>query len=120
MSKREPPYRHPEDARKSLGKRLKYVREEYGYTLRSLADALTERGFPIGHGAIGHWETGTNVPDAIWAWHLARVYGTPIDVLLSDDVASLDALRVLDTVKDALRRSSIGTNPPAVSRSRKM
>jgi hypothetical protein len=72
---------HPEDERKALGRELAHAREGVKLSLSAAATELTRRGFPIQKQAIGAWEVGRNVPDALWLRRIARLYRTSIDVL---------------------------------------
>lgn len=85
---------HSEEDRKGLGRRLAAARNVAGLTLQAVSDALTAKGHAIGKAAIGHWESGTNVPDAIWLRRLAKLYGTTVDALVGDGVASLEAVQL--------------------------
>lgn len=86
---------HAEEDRKALGRRLAAARKIAGFpSLQSVADRLTELGYPIGKAAVGHWETGTNLPDAIWLRRLAKLYNTTLDALVWDDSISIEAIQV--------------------------
>lgn len=93
-----------ERERKELGAHLKKVREAAGYTLRSAADELTERGHAIGFGAIGAWEDGRNVPNALWISRLARLYGVPVDALFSEEKVSVEVIRLAAQLRDVVRK----------------
>lgn len=73
---------HPAEAKEALGKSLAAARKAAGFSLDTASAALAEAGTPIGRAAIGHWETGTNVVDALWLRRLARLYNTTSDALL--------------------------------------
>lgn len=81
-------------ARQGLGKRLAAARKLRDLTIEQAADQLTARGFPIGKQGVGHWETGRNVPDAIWLGRLAKLYQVSADALLWDTALSNDALQL--------------------------
>lgn len=76
----KPPAHSLED-KQALGAALASARKAAGLTLDTAAAALREQGFPIGKAAIGHWETGTNVPDALWVRRLSRLYKTTMDAV---------------------------------------
>lgn len=80
-SKEKPPAHTAED-KQSLGDQLAKARKDAGFSLTSAAVALRKEGHEIGRAAIGHWETGTNVVDALWLRRLARLYKTTSDKLL--------------------------------------
>lgn len=94
--------------RKELGAHLKKVREAAGYTLRAAADELTERGHAIGFGAIGAWEDGRNVPNALWIGRLARMYGVPVDALYSEKQVSVEVIRLAAQLRDVVRQQEGG------------
>lgn len=82
----------PED-RQALGRRLSAARKLAGLTLQAVATALTARGHKIGKAAVGAWESGRNVPDALWLRRLAKLYGTTLDALVWDDAITIEAIR---------------------------
>ncbi|MGL5117564.1 MAG: helix-turn-helix domain-containing protein [Beijerinckiaceae bacterium] len=82
-----------EEIRKALGKRLSAARKLKDYTIDGAAKKLTEMGYEIGKAALGHWETGRNVPDAIWLSRLAKLYNTTLDALVWDDSISIEAIQ---------------------------
>lgn len=83
----------PEDERRALGRRLASARNLAGYTIDETAQALTGRGYSITKQAVGHWETGKNVPDALWLRRLAKLYGTTLDALVWDEAISTEAIQ---------------------------
>lgn len=87
------PIHHSEDDRKALGGRLRSARTLKGLTIDAIAGELTARGYPISKQAVGHWETGKNVPDAIWLKRLAKFYGTTLDALAWDEAISIEAIQ---------------------------
>lgn len=84
---------HPEEERGGLGKRLAAARKLAGYTLDEAAAALRAKDYPITKAALGHWETGRNLPDALWLRRLAKLYGTTLDSLVWDDALTMEAIR---------------------------
>lgn len=82
-----------EELRKALGKRLSAARNLKDYTIDGAAKKLTEMGYPLTKAALGHWETGRNVPDAIWLSRLAKLYNTTLDALVWDDSISIEAIQ---------------------------
>lgn len=84
----------PEEERRALGKRLASARTLAGFTIDAVAKTLTERGHPITKQAVGHWETGKNVPDALWLKRLAKLYNTTLDALVWDEAISMEAVQV--------------------------
>lgn len=97
---------HPETERKLFGARLAKVRKDAGFTLDTAAAALTERGFQIGRGTIGAWETGRNVPDALALRWLARLYQVPVDVLFSDAPVELETIQLAAKLKAVVLNDS--------------
>lgn len=97
----------PDDERKALGRRLASARALAGYTLEGIAKALTGRGHPIGRAAVGAWEVGRNVPDALWLKRIAKIYGTTLDALVWDEAISMEAIQFAvqyDALTEANRR----------------
>lgn len=84
---------HPQEDKAALGQRLASARKLAGFTIESAAKALTTRGYPITKAAVGAWEKGRNLPDALWLSRIAKLYGTTVDSLVSDDSITLDAIR---------------------------
>lgn len=84
---------HSDDERKAFGQRLASARSKTGLTLEGVAKQLTVRGFPIGKAAVGAWEKGRNLPDAIWLQRLAKLYGLTLDALVWDDAITIEAMR---------------------------
>jgi transcriptional regulator with XRE-family HTH domain len=80
--------------REQIGQRLRLARKAAGYTLETAAKALTDRGFPISKGGVGHWETGMNMPDVHWLQRLARLYKSTIDTMVWDNGLSVQAARI--------------------------
>jgi len=76
--KKKPP-EHPQEERKALAARLKGVREEKEFTQLQVAQRF---GFG-GKQTISNWETGRNLPDALWLRKLANLYGVSVDALTS-------------------------------------
>lgn len=98
----------PEDERRALGRRLASARNLAGYTIDQVAAALTERGHEISKQGVGHWETGKNVPDALWLRRLAKLYGTTLDALVWDEAISMEAIQVAvqyDALTEAQKKS---------------
>lgn len=107
---------HDVDQKKALGARLRFARKEAGYTLESAAKALTNSGFKSGKAAVGHWETGVNVPDALILRELSKMYGVSVDALLGLRVVM--TTRVLDdeqTTPPIKRRSGESLNSASSS-----
>lgn len=94
--------------REELGAHLQKVRGAAGYTLRSAAEALTKRGHAIKFGAIGAWEDGRNVPNALWIGRLARLYGVPVDALYSEERVSVEVIRLASQLRDVVRQQEGG------------
>jgi transcriptional regulator with XRE-family HTH domain len=82
-----------QDDRKALGARLASARKLAGLTMEEAARRLTERGYPISKQGLGHWESGRNLPDALWLRRLAKLYGTTLDALVWDEAISMEAIR---------------------------
>jgi transcriptional regulator with XRE-family HTH domain len=99
---------HPEEERKALGRRLKSARTLADLTLESAAHRLTALGHPISKQTIGAWETGRNLPDALWLKRLAKLYGTTLDALVWDDALTIEAIQLaaqFDSLKDSQQRT---------------
>lgn len=93
--------------KKALGGRLRAARKLRGLTLEAVAAHLTEMGKPTTKAAVGHWETGTNVPDSLILRRLAKLYRTTADALLWDDSISMEAIQIAaeyDALDEANRR----------------
>lgn len=96
-----------EDDRKALGARLAAARKLATLTLDQVAAKLTEGGYKFGKAAVGAWEVGRNVPDAIVLGRLAKMYGVTADALLWDTAITIEAIRIAaqyDALKDADQR----------------
>lgn len=87
------PEPQPEDERKALGRRLAAARVLAEFTLDGVAKALNEKGYAITRAAIGAWETGRNLPDALWLRRLAKLYGTTLDALVWDEAISMEGIQ---------------------------
>lgn len=85
---------HTDEERKALGKRLSASRNLAGLTIDGAAKKLTDLGYQITKQALGHWETGRNVPDAIWLRRLAKLYNTTMDALSWDDSLTIEAMQI--------------------------
>lgn len=85
---------HPEQDRKALGKRLSAARTLKALTIDAAAKQLTAKGYPLTKQALGHWETGRNVPDALWLSRLAKLYNTTLDALVWDDSLTIEATQL--------------------------
>ena len=99
---------HEDEDRKALGKRLAAARTLAGLTIAGAADALRKKGYPITKQGLGHWETGRNVPDAIWLRRLAKLYGSTLDALVWDDAITMEAMQVaseFDSLSAAQKRT---------------
>ncbi len=93
--------------RQSLGRRLASARKLCDLTIDQAARRLTEYGFPIQKQGLGHWETGRNVPDAIWLSRLAKLYRVSADALLWDNAPSIEAMQIaaqFDGLSDSKQR----------------
>lgn len=84
---------HSQEDKTALGQRLASARKLAGFTIDGAAKALTIKGYPITKAAVGAWEKGRNLPDALWLTRLAKLYGTTVDSMVSDDSITLDAMR---------------------------
>jgi transcriptional regulator with XRE-family HTH domain len=92
----------------ALGQRLRGARVLAGETLETVAAKMTAAGIPVKKQAVGHWETGTSVPDALQIRRLAKIYGTTTDALLWDDSLSMEAVRFAaqyDALTDGQQRA---------------
>jgi hypothetical protein len=97
----------PDDERRALGRRLASARTLAGYTLDGAAAALSTKGHTIGRAAIGAWEVGRNLPDALWLKRIAKLYGTTLDSLVWDESISMEAIQFAaqyDALNEANRR----------------
>ncbi len=83
-----------EDERRAIGRRLAAARNLADYTIQSAARALTDGGFPISKAGVGAWETGRNLPDALWLRRLAKLYETTVDGLLRENLLSMEAMQI--------------------------
>lgn len=72
---------HLMEDKQALGAALARARKAAGFSLETAATALRDLGHEIGRAAIGHWETGTNVPDALWLQRLSKLYKVTLDEL---------------------------------------
>lgn len=85
---------HTPEEKKELGRRLASARKLAAHTIDSAAAALTANGHKIGKAALGAWEVGRNVPDALWVKRLAKLYDTTADSLIWDNSLSAEAVKV--------------------------
>ena len=72
----------------TIGKRLKTLREERGWTRRDVEEALREAGEePISPSTLKKWESGKAEPRATSVANLAKVYDVSLDFIfeLEDD-----------------------------------
>ena len=72
----------------TIGKRLKTLREERGWTRRDVEEALREAGEePISPSTLEKWESGKAEPRATSVANLAKVYDVSLDFIfeLEDD-----------------------------------
>lgn len=77
-------------------------------TLDTVAVKMTAAGIPVGKAAVGHWETGHSVPDALQIKKLAKMYGTSADALLWDVSLSPEAMQFaaeFDGLSEAQKRT---------------
>jgi transcriptional regulator with XRE-family HTH domain len=91
----------------ALGMRLRAARTSAGETLETVARKMTDAGIPVGKAAVGHWETGHSLPDALQIRRLAKIYETTTDALLWDDALSMEAIRFavqFDALSESNRR----------------
>jgi transcriptional regulator with XRE-family HTH domain len=98
----------PLDERQRFGLRLAEARSVAGFTLDSAATQLSERGFQISRAALGHWETGKNLPDALWLRRIAKLYGSTVDALVSDESLTPEAVHFAvqyDALDEGMRRA---------------
>lgn len=63
-------------------------------SIQAAADKMSEKGYHLTKGALGHWETGRNVPDATWLGRLAKLYSTTLDSLVWDDSITIEAIQL--------------------------
>ena len=68
---------------KTVGRRLQAARKATGLSLQDVADRLGLKT----RATVGHWETGINPVDIGKLWRLARLYGTSVLALVSDDMS---------------------------------
>lgn len=76
--------------------------------MEAAAAQLTARGYPLTKQGLGHWESGRNVPDAMWLRRLAKLYGTTLDALVWDDALTIEAIRFAaqyDALNDQQQRA---------------
>lgn len=85
---------HDEKERKALGRRLAAARTLAGFTMEGAAKALTGLGYPVSKAGVGHWETGRNLPDALWLKRLAKLYNSTLDALVWDESVTMEAMQI--------------------------
>jgi transcriptional regulator with XRE-family HTH domain len=81
-SSAEKPPAHTTEDKIAFGAQLAQARKKAGLSLEAAATALRAEGHAISKAAVGHWETGQNLPDALWLRRLARLYKSSTDRLL--------------------------------------
>lgn len=77
----------PED-KKSLGKRLAACREVRGWKQEFAAKQLG-----VTKAALSAWETGRNMPDALFLKKIAKLYDVSVDAVLWENALSHDSMR---------------------------
>jgi transcriptional regulator with XRE-family HTH domain len=80
---------HTPEEKKALGQCLKEAREAAGFSTQ--VEAAEE--LRVVKQTINSWESGTNIPDALWLRRIARAYETTVSRLVGDEVASWPFLR---------------------------
>jgi transcriptional regulator with XRE-family HTH domain len=76
MAKETPP-KWDEDVQRQIGARMREARRLKGVSLRTLAPT-----FEMTHGALGHWEKGTNAISLPQLWLLCATLGVSADKIL--------------------------------------
>jgi DNA-binding XRE family transcriptional regulator len=80
---------HAIEDKKALGRCLAEARSAAGFTQSSAAADLE-----LVKQTISSWESGTNLPDALWLRRLARLYKTSVSQLVGDEAAGWPFRRV--------------------------
>lgn len=96
-------HQHDPADKVALGLRLKSCRELKGWKQDFAAKELG-----ITKAALSAWETGRNMPDALWLRRLSKLYGVSVDAILWDDPVTNEAMQFaaqFDALTDRQRTS---------------
>jgi transcriptional regulator with XRE-family HTH domain len=80
--------KHDPEDKKSLGRRLAACREVKGWKQDFAAKQLG-----VTKAALSAWETGRNMPDALFLKKIAKLYDVSVDAILWENALSNDSMR---------------------------
>ena len=88
--------RHPRPQPDQLAAKLHQIRIMLGYTLEEMARALKNvRKSPPAKSHISRFEAGTREPSLLVLLEYSRVAGTPLEILVDDDLELPNKLPVI-------------------------
>lgn len=74
-----------------VGKNIRRLRKERGYSQEQLARKLN-----VTQGVVSHWEVGSHLPGTAQMIQLAQIFGVPLDSLTDDSPRrDLDSIQVI-------------------------
>ena len=95
--------KHADADKKALGQRLAAVREQKGWKQEFVAGELG-----VKKATVSAWETGRNMPDALFLKRLAKLYGIGVDAILWENALSTEAMMVaaqFDSLNERQRKT---------------
>lgn len=81
--------KHDPEDKKALGRRLAACREAKGWK-----QDVAARQLGVTKAALSAWETGRNMPDALFLKKLAKLYDVSVDAILWENALSNDSMRI--------------------------
>jgi transcriptional regulator with XRE-family HTH domain len=71
-----------------FAKKISELRERSRLALRDVELALKSAGVDVSQSTVDRWEQGESLPRMDAAFHLAKLYGVPLDYLADDQMKS--------------------------------
>ena len=88
-----------------IGKNIKRLRREKGYSQEQLARKLN-----VTQGAVSHWENGTTYPEAAQLLSIAELFGVTLDQFMDDSpVRDYDAINIRRSAIPIIGEIACGT-----------
>lgn len=88
-----------------IGKNIKRLRREKGYSQEQLARKLN-----VTQGAVSHWENGTTYPEAAQLLSIAELFGVTLDQFTDDSpVRDFDAINIRRSAIPIIGEIACGT-----------